>query len=240
MSAITQTTHLLFCSPIGKKLLVALTGVVLVLYVLGHLIGNLLIFKGPDDINEYGHFLHTTGHGALIWVARAVLLACVLTHIIVTIILTKENKAARLERYGKPKTIQASRSSLIMIWTGLVILAFIVYHIMHFTLHVGNDYGTYLTHVKGETELVPDVYNMVVAGFSWLPASLFYIFAMGLLCSHLSHGFSSMFQTLGLATARTWPTYKAAGIAFGWFIFLGNSAIPIAVLLHFVQPHVAQ
>lgn len=237
MSAISQTTRLLVCSSIGKKLLVAATGVVLVLYVFGHLIGNLLIFKGPDDINEYGHFLHTAGHGMLIWLARIFLLACVLIHIVYTIILTKENKAARIERYGKPKTIQATRSSLIMIWTGLVILAFIVYHIMHFTLHVGNNYGTYVTNIKGET--IPDVYRMVVTGFSWVPASLFYIFAMGLLCSHLSHGFSSMFQTLGLVTARTWSTYKWAGILFGWFIFLGNSAIPIAILLGWVTLHPA-
>ena len=233
MSAITQTVSLTVGSSIGKKILVALTGAVLVFYVLGHLIGNLLIFKGPDAINEYGEMLHTMGHGMLIWIVRAFLLACVLVHIIFTIKLTKENRAARVNRYGYKKTIQASTSSLIMIFSGLTVLAFIVYHLMHFTLHVGNNYGTYMTTADGHT--VHDVYRMVITGFSWWPASAFYIFAMAWLCSHLSHGFSSMFQTLGLATAKTWPLFKTAGIAFGWFIFLGNSLIPVSVLLHWVK-----
>jgi succinate dehydrogenase / fumarate reductase cytochrome b subunit len=233
MSAITQTASLTLGSSIGKKILVALTGAVLVVFVLGHLVGNLLIFAGPDAINEYGHFLQTVGHGMGVWVARIGLLACAVIHVVLTIQLTKENRAARTERYGRPKTIQATTSSLIMIFTGLMLLAFIIYHLMHFTFHVPNDYGTYTTSLHGET--VHDVYRMMIAGFSWWPASLFYLISMALLCSHLSHGVSSMFQTLGLATARTWPFFRTFGRLYAAVIFLGNALIILAVQLHWVK-----
>lgn len=233
MSALTQTVSLTLGSSIGKKILVALTGAVLVVFVLGHMIGNLLMFAGQDAINEYAHFLKTVGHGMGLWVARIGLLVCAVIHIVLTIKLTKENRAARTDRYGKPATIQATKSSLIMIFTGLMLLAFIIYHLMHFTLHVPNDYGTYTTSLDGET--VHDVYRMVIAGFSWWPASAFYLIAMALLCSHLSHGVSSMFQTLGLATARTWPYYQSFGRLFAAVIFLGNAAIVLAVQFHWVK-----
>jgi succinate dehydrogenase / fumarate reductase cytochrome b subunit len=233
MSALSQTVSLTLGSSIGKKILVALTGAVLVIYVLGHLIGNLLVFAGPDVINEYGHFLHTVGHGMGIWVARIGLLICTVVHVVLTIQLTKENRAARADRYGHPATIQATKSSLIMIFTGLTLLAFIIYHLLHFTVRAGNDYNTYTTSLHGET--VHDVYRMVIAGFSWWPASVFYLVAMGMLCSHLSHGFSSMFQTLGLASARTWPFIQISGRLFAAFIFVGNALIVLAVWFGWVK-----
>jgi succinate dehydrogenase / fumarate reductase cytochrome b subunit len=233
MSALTQTVSLTLGSSIGKKILVALTGAVLVVFVLGHLIGNLLIFAGSDALNEYGLFLQTVGHGMGVWVARIGLLACAVIHVVLTIQLTKENRAARTERYGRPKTIQATRSSLIMIFTGLMLLAFIIVHLCHLTIHPTNDYGTYTTSLHGET--VHDVYRMMIVAFSWWPTSVFYIVCMGLLCSHLSHGVSSMFQTLGLATARTWPFFSTFGRLYAAVIFLGNTAIVLAVQLHWVK-----
>jgi succinate dehydrogenase / fumarate reductase cytochrome b subunit len=233
MSALSQTVSLTLGSSIGKKLLVALTGAVLVVFVLGHMIGNLLIFAGRDAINEYGHFLQTMGHGMGVWVARIGLLVAVVVHVVLTIKLTKENRAARADKYGFPATIKATKSSRIMILTGLTLLAFIIYHLMHFTLRVGNDYATYTTSLHGET--VHDVYRMVIAGFSWWPASLFYLIAMGLLCSHLSHGVSSMFQTLGLTSARTWPLFQTVGRLYGLLIFAGNAAIVLAVQLGLVK-----
>src|SRR5262245_37707127 len=140
MSALSQTVSLTLGSSIGKKILVAISGAVLVIYVLGHLIGNLLIFAGRDAINEYGHFLHTMGHGMGIWIARIGLLIMTVMHVWLTIQLTRENRAARSDRYGHPATIQATRSSLIMIFTGLGLLAFIIYHLLHFTFRVPNDY----------------------------------------------------------------------------------------------------
>lgn len=233
MSALFKPLSAFLASSVGKKILVALTGAALVVFVLGHLIGNLLIFVGPDAINEYGHFLQTVGHGMGVWVARIGLLVCVLVHIVLTIKLTRENRAAREDRYGYSHTIQASKSSRFMIFSGLTLLAFIVYHLMHFTLHVGNNYSSLTTSIHGES--VHDVYRMVIQGFSWWPASAFYVFAMAMLCSHLSHGVSSMFQTLGLVTARTWPLFQKLGIAYAAIIFIGNSSIPLAVLLGFVK-----
>lgn len=219
-----------FCaSSIGKKILVALSGLALVLFVLAHMIGNLLIFAGPDAINEYGHFLRTAGHGMALWGARAGMLAVILVHVIFTVQLTRANKAARKDGYGKKKDQEATISSRFMIFSGLTLLAFIVYHLLHFTVRVGNDYNTYVTTLDGHE--VHNVYKMVIAGFSWWPASLFYIVAMVLLCSHLSHGVSSMFQTLGLATAKTWPFIKRLGQGYALLILIGNCSIPIAILL---------
>ena len=122
----------------------------------------------------------------------------------------------------------SGKASHTMIWSGLTILAFIIYHLLHFTARVGNDYDTYKTVLHGET--VHDVYRMVIAGFSWAPASIFYVIAMVLLSSHLSHGFSSLFQTLGVATDKTEPLFKKLGYAFSGLILIGNCSIPIAIL----------
>ena len=229
MSAVFDSLSRFYASSIGKKILVALTGLILLGFVLGHMIGNLLIFAGQDAINEYGHLLQTALHGGGVWIARAGLLAAVAVHIVATISLTRANRAARLDAYGMQKAQVSSKSSHIMIWSGLTILAFIIYHLLHFTVRVGNDYDTYKTVLHGET--VHDVYRMVIAGFSWAPASIFYIIAMVLLSSHLSHGFSSLFQTLGVSTDKTETLFKKLGYAFSGLILIGNCSIPIAILL---------
>ncbi len=229
MSAVFDSLSRFYASSIGKKILVALTGLVLLGFVLGHMIGNLLIFAGKDAINEYGHLLQTALHGGGVWIARIGLLAAVVVHIVATISLTKANRAARNDKYGMQKAQVSSKSSHIMIWSGLTILAFIIYHLLHFTVRVGNDYDTYKTVLHGET--VQDVYRMVIAGFSWAPASIFYIIAMLLLSSHLSHGFSSLFQTLGISTDKTEPLFKKAGYAFAGLILAGNCSIVLAIWL---------
>jgi succinate dehydrogenase / fumarate reductase cytochrome b subunit len=229
MSAVLDSLSRFYASSIGKKILVALTGLILLGFVLGHMIGNLLIFAGPDAINEYGHLLQTALHGGGVWIARIGLLAATVVHVVATISLTKANREARQDKYGMQKAQVSTKSSRIMIWSGLTILAFIVYHLLHFTVRVGNDYGTYKTVLHGET--VHDVYRMVIAGFSWAPASIFYLVAMALLSSHLSHGFSSLFQTLGISTDKTEPLFKKDGYAFAGLIFAGNSAIVLAIWL---------
>jgi len=229
MSSVFDSLSRFYASSIGKKILVALTGLVMLGFVLGHMIGNLLIFAGKDAINEYGHLLQTALHGGGVWIARIGLLVAVVLHIVATIQLTKANRAARKDAYGKHKAQVSGKSSHIMIWSGLTILAFIIYHLLHFTLRVGNDYASYQTTLHGET--VHDVYRMVIAGFSWAPASIFYLIAMALLCSHLSHGFSSLFQTLGISTDKTEPLFKKAGYAFAGLIFTGNAAIVLSIWL---------
>ena len=218
-----------YSSSIGKKILVALTGAFLVIFVLGHMIGNLLIFKGPDAINGYGHFLQTMGHNMLIWVARVVTFGAIGVHAWATISLTRANRAARTDRYQVHKTQATTASAKIMILSGLTILAFFIYHILHFTVHAGNDYGTYMTTAEGVQEPVHDVYKMVIAGFSWFPAVAFYIIAMVLLCSHLSHGVASMFQTLGLNTQQTQGFYKGLARGYALLILIGNCSIPVAI-----------
>jgi succinate dehydrogenase / fumarate reductase, cytochrome b subunit len=232
MSSLLDPLFRFYASSIGKKLIVALTGLALVIFVLGHMIGNLLIFAGQDAINEYGHMLHTMGHGGLIWVARLGLLAAVGLHVAATIQLTRENREARKDGYGKEATRVATPASRIMIYSGSTILAFLIYHLLHFTVRVGNEYDNpelYTAMLDGEK--VHNVYKMVIDGFSWAPASVFYIVAVVLLCNHLSHGFSSLFQTLGLATNKTWPLIQKAGHAFALLILVGNCSIPVAIWL---------
>lgn len=233
MSSLFPSFFSFLGSSIGKKILVALTGMVLVGFVLGHMVGNLLVYAGPDAINAYAQMLHHALHGAGIWIARLGLLVCVAVHVVLTVQLTKANRAARKQRYGYEATIQASKSSRIMILSGLTLLAFIIYHLLHFTIRAGNDYNTYTTSLNGET--VHDVYRMLVVGFSWWPASLFYIIAMCLLWSHLSHGVSSMFQTLGISNERTLPVYKVVAQVFATLILIGNCSIPISIMLGWVK-----
>jgi len=229
MSSFFDPSNRFYASSIGKKLLVAVTGLVLVIFVLGHLAGNLLIFAGPDAINEYGNMLHTMGHGGMVWVVRFGLLAAIVLHIVATVQLTIENRAARKEAYGKEATRVASPASRTMIYSGLTVLAFLIYHLLHFTVRAGNDYDSYRTMLNGVE--VHDVYRMVIAGFSWAPAAMFYIIAMVFLYGHLSHGVSSIFQTLGLATNRTWPLIQKFGQGFALLILIGNCSIPIAIWL---------
>ncbi len=228
MSSSPSAAHPTFYqSSIGKKIVVALTGAFLVIFVLGHMIGNLLVFMGPDAINEYGHMLQTMGHGMLIWIARAFVFGSIALHAWATIALTKANRAARTVPYARLKPQNSTVASRTMILSGLTVLAFFIYHILHFTVHAGNDYGSYMRDLDGEQ--VHDVYRMVLAGFSWLPAVAFYIIAMILLCTHLSHGVASMFQTLGLNTEKTAGFYKGLARAYALLILVGNCSIPVAI-----------
>lgn len=227
MTAVAASLSRFYDSSIGKKILVALTGLVLVGFVLGHMIGNLLVFAGPEAINSYGHMLQTLGHGMGIWVARVVIFGSIIAHVVLTVQLTRANRSARGSAYGKHHTQVASKSSRIMIVSGLTILVFFIYHILHFTARSFNDYDTYKYLLHGEQ--VHDVYRMVIAGFSWWPAALFYVIAMLFLCSHLSHGVASMLQTLGLGSAKTRPLFEAIGKAYALIILIGNCSIPIAI-----------
>ncbi len=234
MTAATSPIVSFVSSSIGKKFIVALTGAVLVLFVLGHMIGNLLVFMGPDAINEYGHMLHTMLHGMGVWLARIVIFGSILVHVVLTVQLTKQNRAARLDRYGFEATQVASKSSRTMIMSGLTLLAFFIYHILHYTVATGKGYydeanTRYWTTLDGHR--VHNVFNMVIDGFSWAPASLFYLIAMGLLCSHLSHGVASLFQTLGLNTDKTAPLFRKLGVAYALLIFAGNAAIVLSIWL---------
>lgn len=231
MNALTRCLETYWSSSIGKKLVVALTGLFLVLFLAGHLIGNLVVFMGPEPFNAYAYFLHHMGHGAGIWIFRIVMLAMLGLHIIATVQLTLQNKAAR-KSYEHPATIQATRSSRAMILTGLTILAFFIYHILHFTVRAGNEYDNpelYKFMLDGKE--VHNAWKMVIDGFSWWPATLFYVIAMTLLASHLVHGFQSVFQTLGLRSKKSASLLNQLSIGYALFIWIGFISIPVAINL---------
>ena len=243
----------LFKSSIGRKIIMAVTGLVLVGFVTGHLIGNLHVFGEPDEINGYAHFLQ--GLGPLLWLVRGFLLLCAVLHIWAAVVLTIENKKARPQEYGFRHTINATLASRTMRLTGLVVLAFIAYHLAHFTIGVnggffqGDTFKSRLPevtlkedfHLAGvllarEGTPVHDVHTMVVRGFQSPIVSGFYIIAVGLLAFHLWHGIESMFQTLGLKTSRWGNGLRALTRAYCVLYFLGNVAIVGAILGGFVKP----
>lgn len=223
MNALLRPLCALWSTSIGKKWLVAVTGLGLVLFLLGHLAGNMLVFKGAHDFDEYAKFLHESLHGTGIWIARIGLLTIVTIHIIATISLTKKNREVS-PSYQHDATIQAKKSSLIMIWSGLTILAFIIFHILHFT-------------VRTDAELaglaLKSPHAMVIKGFQSVPVVIFYVIAMTLLCSHASHGVQSMFQTLGLRSKKSAPLIDAISKGYALLVWIGFISIPIAVLCGF-------
>ncbi len=214
-------------SSIGKKIIVALTGAVLVAFLLGHLSGNLLMYVGADAFNEYAEFLHSMLHGAGVWIARIVLLTCLVLHVVATISLVRANKVAKGHKYEKEETNVASGSSRIMIWSGLTILAFVVFHILHYTVRIDAE----LANLADSG----NAYGMVILGFKSIPVSLFYIIAITLLCSHLSHGVASIFQTLGLRTRGNAALIDTFAKGYTAVIWIGFVSIPVAVLAGLIK-----
>lgn len=219
-------------SSIGRKFIVALTGLVLVLFLAGHLAGNLVVFLGPEAFNDYAQQLHELLHGGGVWIARIGLLAATTLHVAATISLTRENRAAR-QAYAHQATIQAGKSSRMMIWSGLTILAFVIFHLLHFTVRAGSDFGSYVDpdYLAKTGEQRHDAWRMVIVGFSNPLVVLFYVIAMTLLCSHLSHGVGSMFQTLGLRSKKSAPLIAAISKGYALLIWLGFISIPLAILV---------
>ncbi|MCX6874247.1 MAG: succinate dehydrogenase cytochrome b subunit [Verrucomicrobia bacterium] len=236
MNAITSSLTAIWSSSIGKKIIVALTGSFLVFFLVGHLVGNLLVFVGREAFNDYAQFLHHMIHGAGIWLFRCVMLGTLALHVAATVSLTLRNRAAR-QPYEHQAVIQASIYSRTMIWSGLTLLAFFIYHMLHFTLRVGNSYDTYVDpeHLAKTGVARHDAWKMVIDGFSNGPVTLFYLIAMTLLCSHLSHGFASIFQTLGLRPKRSESAIRHLSLAYGFVIWAGFIAIPLAILFGIVK-----
>ncbi len=219
----------LVTSSLGKKFLVAVTGAGLFLFVIGHLVGNLQIFLGPDSINRYGHFLQTTPE--ILWPARVGLLAFVIIHTWMSIALTLENRAARATPYEVKEVVAASLASRTMIWSGLIILAFVLFHLAHYTLLIVHPEFRDLHDAHGWH----DIYQMMILGFSNGWVSGFYVLAIGLLCIHLSHGIGAMFQTLGLKNEVYRLIIDRCAIVIAVVIFLGYISIPLAVLTKVVK-----
>lgn len=209
----------------------AITGGILTLFVLGHMIGNLQAFVSPEKINIYAHTLQNLPYG-LLWVVRTILLLATAIHVWMAILVTKENRRAHPEDYKIKKRVQATLASKTMGVSGSIILFFIVFHVLHFTTHtIYPEFksANYYTMIDGEEFY--NVYKMMVDSFSITWVSVFYVIAMGLLCMHLSHGVSSMFQSLGLRNEKWRPTFNAFANVYAWVVFLGFIAIPVSVLI---------
>lgn len=208
----------------GKKAVMAVTGCILFLFIIGHLAGNLQIFEGREKLNAYGRFLHSIGE--LLWPVRIVLIVSVLLHITATVQLALRKKRARPVGYSRKEAIASSYASRTMYWSGPIVLAFVIFHLLQFTAG----------YIHPESQFIEgDVYHNVVAGFEVWWVSVWYIFSVSLLGLHLRHGIWSMFQSLGFNHPRHTPVLKSAAAWIAVVIVLGYISIPISVLLGIVK-----
>ena len=229
---------------VGKKVVMAVTGIVLVGFVIAHMLGNLKIFRasGPwphpslarltEAIDAYAAFLRTMGeplfpYSVPLWVVRVVLLACVALHITAAVQLTRMNWAARPQAYHTKDSIATTYAARTMRWSAVILVLFVVYHLLHLTAGV-------VGFQPGEFRDL-SVYDNVVAGFSVWYVSLFYIVAMACLCLHLDHGVWSLLQTLGWNNARTTPALRVLSRGVALVVFLGFISVPVAVLAGWVR-----
>jgi len=214
-------------SLIGKKIVMAVTGGVLVLFVLAHMAGNLKIFAGAEEINAYSRSLREIaypelGYGQALWIVRIILLTCVVLHIISAYQLTRMSWQARPVGYTTKKNVETTWGAQTMRWGGVLLAVFVVFHILHFTLGaVGFQPGQFV-------DLM--VYQNVVAGFSVWPIALFYIVAMAALCLHLDHGIWSALQTLGWTTTQNTRALRIVSRILALVVFAGFVSVPIAVM----------
>lgn len=217
-------------APIGKKALMALTGVLLFGYVIAHLLGNLQIYSSdPQQINRYAAFLHNPANVIPLWVARLVLLAAVVLHITASVQLWSQNRAARPVSYVKKSDVPSSYAARTMLWSGPIVGAFVIFHVLHLTV------GAVLPlQDVNNSAITPDVHHNVIAGFQNPFVSSFYILAMILLCMHLYHGLWSMFQSLGIDHPRYTPLLKKGAAVVAILIAIGNCSIPLAVMAGFL------
>jgi succinate dehydrogenase / fumarate reductase, cytochrome b subunit len=214
-------------SSVGRQILMAVSGIFMLLFVIGHLLGNLTIFAGPDVINSYADKLHRLG--PFLWAERLIMLAMLIIHVVFGILLTLENRTAKPDKYAVDRMLSATFAGRSMIWTGLLLLLFVVYHLLQFTFHVIPGVVT-PTDAKGRF----DVFAMVIAGLRSAPIALVYVATMVILFLHLSHGVQSIPQTLGWSNDRTRPRFEAAGKGLAWILLLSYCSIPVAILSGFL------
>jgi succinate dehydrogenase / fumarate reductase cytochrome b subunit len=212
----------LFTSSVGRKILMAITGILMVLFVVVHLLGNSSIFI-PGGINAYAEHLHSLP--PLVWIFRLCMLTFLVVHLIFGTQLTLENSSANPQGYAVKRQLKANFSSENMIWTGVLLLLFIIGHILHFTARVTPDIVATTLPNGGF-----DVFTMVVSSFSHPIVSFLYVGAMIVLFLHLKHGIQSFFQTMGWNNNRTLPVITKAGVVVAVIFLLGYSSIPLSIL----------
>ena len=216
----------LWSTSIGKKAVMAVTGIVLVGFVILHLAGNLKIYLGADAFDAYARGLRELGepilaYGQALWTLRLILLAAVVLHIVAAVQLTLTSWAARPVAYTEKEAVAATYAARTMRWGGVILVLFVVYHILHFTLGV-------VGYAPGQFQEA-SAYRNVVNGFRVWYVSAFYIVAQAALGLHLYHGVWSMFQTLGV-DARSNGVYRGLAVVVAVVVVVGNVSIPLAVL----------
>jgi succinate dehydrogenase / fumarate reductase cytochrome b subunit len=230
-----------YASTIGKKVAMALSGLLLVLFVIGHMAGNLKIFAGIDPttgnykIDDYGRFLRSfgsemLGHEGFLWIARVVLLVAVFIHAVSGIQLARLNRAAKPVGQAVKAYRSANAASLTMLYGGLFLIVFIIFHILHFT--TGSLPFTPFTEGR--------VYSNVWLAFQSYVTAGFYVVSMALLGLHLYHGTWSMFQTLGVDTPRWNSCIRTIAKVVSLAIFVGFSSVPVAIALGILKGPVGQ
>jgi len=211
----------------------AITGFIWFGFVIAHMLGNLQVYQGAEKLNTYAKFLKDLG--PLLWVARIVLFVSFFGHVIVAISLKRQNSSARPVSYAKDSTIQASKASTTMIYSGLLLLTFLVYHLLHLTFGFTNPEHYSIEYTLKSGDVVHDVYAMVILGFQQMPIAIAYIVFMFFLALHFSHALGSMFQSLGILAPKHNPLLQKIATSLAIFVFIGNSSMPLSILLGFVK-----
>jgi succinate dehydrogenase / fumarate reductase, cytochrome b subunit len=217
----------LFRSSVGRKIIVAISGQMMVLFVIVHLLGNSSIFI-PEGINAYAEHLHALP--PLVWAMRAVMLAMAAFHIYFAIQITLENRVANPRAYAVNKKIKATFAGENMIWTGALLAVFIIGHILHFTARVTPDIAPRLSDLSSGAKF--DVYSMVVGSFQHGAVALIYVTAMIVLFLHMFHGIQAFFQTMGWNNDRAMPAFACGGKVAAVIFLIGYSSIPVFIFFH--------
>ena len=208
---------------VGRKVLMAFTGFFMVMFIIAHLAGNATIWGGPDWINSYAEHLHELT--LVLWPFRFFMLVILSTHVLLGIILTLENRRARTGKYAIAKRLKTTFSGRTMIWTGLFLLSFMVFHLLHFTFKV---IPGVIAVQDGAGRL--DVYSMIVAGLMDSLISVIYIMALIALFLHAGHGIQSIFQTLGMSSDRTLTKFAIFARLLSTVFLLGFGSIPVFIV----------
>jgi len=212
---------------VGRKMVMAGSGLLMVLFVAGHLLGNSTIYWGAGGINAYAEKLHALF--PLVWTYRAVMLVLVGLHVFFGIQLGLENSSAKPQGYAVDRNLSATFGGRSMLWTGIIVGGFLIYHLLGFTFQVTDPELSAVRHLDAAGR--PDVYRMVVGSFQKGLISLVYAGALTALAFHLSHGIQSLFQSLGFIGDRTLPAIVKAGRAAAVVLYAGYIAIPLIILI---------
>jgi succinate dehydrogenase / fumarate reductase cytochrome b subunit len=219
----------LYDSSVGKKLWMAVTGVFLFGFTLLHMLGNLKAFQGREAFDAYAEFIRAAGypvlpHNGLLWALRLALVVAVTVHIVAAVQLWRLSKDARSVGYTKLRPQTFSYASRTMRWGGAIVLAFVVYHLLHMT-----------TGTVHPDFVAGSAYNNLVIGFQSIPVTAFYLVSVGALCVHLYHGLWSAVATAGVENPRIERVRRPIAAALAWGLFLGYALVPLSVLAGVVR-----